>query len=389
MPKRAPFSLAFDLPFDEAIAAARARKVVLPEAYYRDLPAERRRQAFTVSGLSALDQVQAVLDQLARHLEEGGTFADFKRWAAWQTWELPKHRLETTYRSAVQGAYNAGHLRRFEESKEALPYLMYDAVNDSRTRPAHRAMDGIIRPVDDPFWHTHSPPNGFNCRCSLIALDADEASIRSRDGRGLNQPETPEMRADDAGWGRKPTEWDETLGSVKAKKLARAAPALATAAQDALAAAYAARAIAYPEDLAGAAGEFLAAALRAPGHKQRPLMLAPVGLPVAVAIETLGASARARSVALDHDSTLHIHHSHGNEKEKLRGQEPIGAEDLALAPILLERAMSLLPGTPSHGKSGAMRVEVYSEIGEWRYWSVFEVRRHVVVPITIYKREKK
>ena len=214
MPRKVPFSIAFDLPFDEAIEAARARKSVLPDAYYHQLPAEARKLAFTVSGLTALDQVQGVLDRMGRHIEDGGTFADFKRLAASQPWELPKHRLETIFRNAVQTAYGAGHWRRFEETKDDQPYLMYDAVNDSRTRPAHRALDGIIRPVDDPFWLTHSPPMGHNCRCTLIQLDAEQAEIRSRNGRGLNQPETPEMRGDDDGWGRKPMQWDETLRNV-------------------------------------------------------------------------------------------------------------------------------------------------------------------------------
>ena len=218
MPRKVPFSIAFDLPFDEAIEAARARKSVLPDAYYHQLPAEARRLAFTVSGLTALDQVQGVLDRMGRHIEDGGTFADFKRLAASQPWELPKHRLETIFRNAVQTAYGAGHWRRFEETKDDQPYLMYDAVNDSRTRPAHRALDGIIRPVDDPFWLTHSPPMGHNCRCTLIQLDAEQAEIRSRNGRGLNQPETPEMRGDDDGWGRKPMQWDETLQWLIEKK---------------------------------------------------------------------------------------------------------------------------------------------------------------------------
>lgn len=219
-----PFSLAFDLPFDEAIAAAKAREVVLPDVYYNVLPMERRRHAYTVSGLTALDQVQAVKDQLTQHLEEGGTLASFQKWAASQSFDLPRHRLETIFRNGVQAAYNAGHWRRFEEDAEDRPYLMYDAINDSRTRPAHRAMDGIIRPVGDPFWQTHAPPNGHRCRCKLISLTEAQAMDRSRDGRGLSQPVTPEMRADDAGWGRKPTEWSETLKNLEEQKLERVAP---------------------------------------------------------------------------------------------------------------------------------------------------------------------
>ncbi len=40
---------------------------------------------------------------------------------------------------------------------------MYDAINDNRVRPSHLAMDGIIRPVDDPFWAKNAPINGYRC----------------------------------------------------------------------------------------------------------------------------------------------------------------------------------------------------------------------------------
>lgn len=152
----------FDADFDAQAAQARAQRVMLPKDFYR-LPAEKRAQAFTVSGLARLDQVQAVADALAKFQADGGTFEDFRKWAAGQDWSLPRHRLETIYRNAVQTAYMAGHWRRFDEVKEAFPYLMYDAINDSRVRPSHLAMDGVIRPVDDPLWKRWTPPVGHRC----------------------------------------------------------------------------------------------------------------------------------------------------------------------------------------------------------------------------------
>lgn len=152
----------FDADFDAQVAQARAQRVLLPQEFYR-LAAEKRALAFTVSGLARLDQAQAVADALAKFQAEGGTFEDFRKWALQQDWSLPRHRLETVYRNAVQTAYMAGHWRRFDEAKDDLPYLMYDAINDSRVRPSHLAMDGVIRPVDDPFWRTHTPPLGHRC----------------------------------------------------------------------------------------------------------------------------------------------------------------------------------------------------------------------------------
>lgn len=199
------FTVPFDAPFHEQVDHAKAKNVVLPEEYYR-LPAEKRAQAFTASGLAKLDQVQAVADALAKIHANGGTMADFKKWAKTQDWSLPGHRLDTIYRNAAQSAYMAGHWRSFEESTDSLPYLMYDAVNDGRTRPSHLALDGVIKPVGDAWWATHSPPLGHRCRCSVRAIDRNEA--RERGGVTHNAP--AEGNAD-SGWGSDPRQWSKTL----------------------------------------------------------------------------------------------------------------------------------------------------------------------------------
>lgn len=207
------FTVPFDLPFDAAIAHARARGVVLAPEYYA-MAEEKRTQAFTVSNLAKLDQVQAVADQLAKIHTQGGTFADFQRWAKTQDWSLPRHRLETIYRNAAQTAYMAGHWRSFEESKDALPYLMYDAINDSRTRPSHLALDGVIKPVGDAFWKSHACPNGHRCRCSIRALSREEAQRRG----GVTQ-HVPAEGGADAGWGQDPREWGKTLNRLVRERL--------------------------------------------------------------------------------------------------------------------------------------------------------------------------
>lgn len=93
----------------------------------------------------------------------------------------------------------AGHWRRFDEAAGDLPYLMYDAINDSRVRPSHLAMDGVIRPINDPIWNTWSPPCGFRCRCSLRQISAKAAQRRG----GVTQSIPAEAMPDD-GWGGDP-----------------------------------------------------------------------------------------------------------------------------------------------------------------------------------------
>lgn len=207
-------TIPFDAPASVQIAEARRQRVMPPKGFYR-LSAEKRALAFTVSGLARLDQVQAAADALARHIAEGGTLASFQAWAKTQDWSLPRHRLETIYRNATQTAYNAGHWRRFEETKATRPFLMYDAINDSRVRPSHLALDGVIRPVGDAFWATHSPPLGHRCRCRLVSLSAEQARAR---GGVTQQP--PAEGAADAGWGAKPAGWGLTLGRLVRERLA-------------------------------------------------------------------------------------------------------------------------------------------------------------------------
>ena len=66
--------------------------------------------------------------------------------------------------------------------------LVYRTVGDSRVRPDHEALDGIAKPVDDPFWNTFYPPNGFLCRCTV---DQEVAEIPTTK---LTQKEDAELK---------------------------------------------------------------------------------------------------------------------------------------------------------------------------------------------------
>ena len=107
-------------------------------------------------------------------------------------------RLKTIYDTNMRTANNAARFRRQHANAESRPYWMYDAVNDSRTRPSHAAMDGRVYAHDDPIWATHYPPNGWNCRCRVRALTASQVRARglavydTRKGAGADGLLTPE-----------------------------------------------------------------------------------------------------------------------------------------------------------------------------------------------------
>lgn len=153
------------------------RKVKLPQDYYDTRQTAARDLAFTVSGVARLDAIQAILDSLNSNLQAGGSFAAWQRQVAAGEIpiNLPPHRVELIFRMHAQTAYAHGKCRNFEANKSARPYLMYSAINDSRTRPAHAKLDGIIRPVGDAWWRRNMPSQGFGCRCSVVALSESQA----------------------------------------------------------------------------------------------------------------------------------------------------------------------------------------------------------------------
>ncbi|NHM25452.1 minor capsid protein [Desulfofundulus sp. TPOSR] len=172
------------LAFEEAVEFFRD-KVVLPPGDFEKLWGEYRSLAFSVAGIAALDVLKDIYEALLRAIEEGLTQQDFARQVneilesrGWQG--LTPYRLDNIFRTNIQTAYMVGHYRRMTDPDivERRPYWMYNAVNDRRTRPTHRALDGKVYRYDHPFWDTWYPPNGYRCRCGVISLSEEQVRRR-------------------------------------------------------------------------------------------------------------------------------------------------------------------------------------------------------------------
>ena len=72
-------------------------------------------------------------------------------------------RLRTIYHTNLHTAYAAGQWERIQRNKKLFPYLKYIPS------------DAAVLPVDDPFWSTHFPPNGWGCKCNVRALTREQA----------------------------------------------------------------------------------------------------------------------------------------------------------------------------------------------------------------------
>lgn len=170
------------LPMDEALSFWRD-KVKMSPADFAKLSNEARVKAFAVSGIARGDELDTVYNALHRSIERGIPFDDFKKecaeiferrgWTGKRAW-----RVDNIFRTNIQTAYNTGHYRQLRDDADIMPYWQYSAINDSRTRPTHLAMNNRVWPADHPTWDTWFPPNGFRCRCSVIGLTASQVKAR-------------------------------------------------------------------------------------------------------------------------------------------------------------------------------------------------------------------
>lgn len=55
------------------------------------------------------------------------------------------------------------------DTKDTHPYLEYLTANDEHVREEHQRLHGLVYPIDDPFWDSYYPPNGWRCRCFVRA----------------------------------------------------------------------------------------------------------------------------------------------------------------------------------------------------------------------------
>lgn len=189
---------AFDLPPEEAIKYFKAKGYKFSWAWY-ELWQEAHTKAFTVAKAMRMDILKDIRDALDRALSEGTTLQEFKndlipmlqregwwgRTLAGDQLGSP-HRLKTIFNTNIQTAYQVGHYKAMTDPDvlAARPYWRYVAVNDSRTRPEHAAWHNTVLPADDPWWDTHYPPNGWNCRCTVVSASARELK---RDGLKVSE----------------------------------------------------------------------------------------------------------------------------------------------------------------------------------------------------------
>lgn len=189
------------LTFEEALDSFLERRLVTQEEY-RQLIDVARRDAFSAVNLASDQMVLRVRDLLDQHLAEGGSLGSFVAGVREDEILLgveaasPSY-LETVYRTNVQSSYGAGRLRQIENPvvTAARPFVQYRTAGDSRVRPNHAALQGVVfNRAEDPGWRQFAPPLGFNCRCVMRTVRASQA------GKVTLSSDIPAGVGADPGW---------------------------------------------------------------------------------------------------------------------------------------------------------------------------------------------
>ncbi|MEW5750350.1 phage head morphogenesis protein [Pseudomonas lactis] len=197
-PSPADLKAIFGLEPEQAVAYLKSKGYAITWNW-QDILDQAHDQAFTVAKAMRLDLLSDIRGALETALQDGQTLKQFitalqptlesQGWWGKQVivdsqgeGELVQlgspRRLKTIYQTNLQSAYMAGRKATMEETTDTHPYWMYVAILDGKTRPSHRALHGQVFRHDDPIWSAIFPPNGFNCRCRVVALT--EAAVKRR-----------------------------------------------------------------------------------------------------------------------------------------------------------------------------------------------------------------
>ena len=140
------------------------------------------RSTYVFSGLKTFHELNEAFPAL---IDENGNRKSFERFLN-DVQKVDKtyneHYLRAEYNFAHASAGMAAKWEAFAEDGDRYN-LQYRTVGDDHVRPEHAALNGTTLPFSDAFWDSYYPPNGWNCRCTVVQV------------RKTKYPETPHEEA--------------------------------------------------------------------------------------------------------------------------------------------------------------------------------------------------
>ena len=166
------------LPFSEAIAFFRQKRNISTRAW-TDIYAGEHDHSFAVAGAMKTEMLADFRAAIDKAISEGTTLEAFRKdfdvivnRYGWSYKGGRGWRTRVIYETNVRQSYNAGREAQLNDPdlRKSRPYGLYRHGDTLNPRPQHLAWDGLVIPLDDPWWDTHTPQNGWGCKCKKFAV---------------------------------------------------------------------------------------------------------------------------------------------------------------------------------------------------------------------------
>lgn len=127
------------------------------------------RSNYIFSGIKTFHELNEAFPSL---LDENGERKSFERFLN------DVQKIDSTYNeNYLRSEYNfvqasaemASKWEAFMEDGDRYN-LQYRTQHDSKVRPEHAELHGVTLPPSDSFWEEFYPPNGWNCRCTVVQV---------------------------------------------------------------------------------------------------------------------------------------------------------------------------------------------------------------------------
>lgn len=365
--------------FQEQIDFLR-RKLNLPSESWRDIQSAAHDRAFVVAGATKADllhDLRKAVDQAVK----GGSIGEFRKnfaetvakhgWTGW-TGEGTKAgeawRTRVIYQTNLMTSYAAGRRAQLLDPDlvKRRPFWRY-VHNDSVThpRPQHKRWGDMKLTLrhDHPFWETHFPPNGWGCKCRVVAVAApgDEDATEPPEGWTQIDPATGAPVGIDEGWGYAPgARADSDLRSFVQDKLIDYPPAI-----ERMLSVDVNRHLNTTERITDFVQRVRDGSLR-----NEDLWMGFVEPEAAARIKAAtGQDVDSYMVLLPEDNVRHTYREHRWDG---KGQRPVEPADYEHVASFINEANETLPGTDL-GRHGEARVLVRREIDGEVFRAVFEI----------------
>ena len=365
--------------FQEQIDFLR-RKLNLPSESWRDIQSAAHDRACVVAGATKADllhDLRKAVDQAVK----GGSIGEFRKnfaeivakhgWTGW-TGEGTKAgeawRTRVIYQTNLMTSYAAGRRAQLLDPDlvERRPFWRY-VHNDSVThpRPQHKRWGDMKLTLrhDHPFWETHFPPNGWGCKCRVVAVAApgDGDGTEPPEGWAQTDPATGAPVGIDEGWGYAPgARADSELRSFVQDKLIDYPPAI-----ERMLSVDVNRHLNTTERITDFVQRVRDGSLR-----NEDLWMGFVEPEAAARIKAAtGQDVDSYMVLLPEDNVRHTYREHRWDG---KGQRPVEPADYEHVASFINEANETLPGTDL-GRHGETRVLVRREIDGEVFRAVFEI----------------